>query len=308
MDRQAIAWPVKTREIHDAIFDSRVWNDFQFRDDDIVIASWGKSGTTWVQQIVAQLLFDGAENMPVAKISPWLDYVLPPLETMQQELRTQTHRRFMKTHLPLDALVFSQKAKYIYVGRDGRDLVWSMYNHHARFVPEFYTAFADNPRRGPDPSHRDHFGPPDGDVVAYFREWLAKDGYPWWPFWENVRGWWNVRGLPNVHLVHFANLKRDLSSEMQRIAHFLEIPIDETRWPMLVEHCTFDYMKAHAEELTPLGGAIWEGGAQTFMHRGENGRWRDALDAEDIRGYEARVLLEVGADGARWLATGELPS
>ena len=31
---------------------------------------------------------------------------------------------------PLDALVFSPKAKYIYIGRDGRDVVWSMYNHH----------------------------------------------------------------------------------------------------------------------------------------------------------------------------------
>jgi aryl sulfotransferase len=284
-----------------------VWNDFQFRDDDIVIASWAKSGTTWVQQIVAQLLFGGAENVPLAKISPWLDYVLPPIEAMQQELQSQTRRRFMKTHLPLDALVFSRKAKYIYVGRDGRDLVWSMYNHHAQLVPEFYTAFANNPRRGPDLCYRDQFGPPEGDVVAYFRGWLAKDGYPWWPFWENVRGWWNVRGLPNVHLVHFANLKRDLSVEMRRIAGFLDIPIDETRWPTFVEHCTFDYMKAHAEHVTPLGGAIWEGGAQTFMHSGQNGRWRDALGGDDIRAYEARALAELGPDGARWLAHGEMP-
>jgi hypothetical protein len=46
-------------------------------------------------------------------------------------VEAQTHRRFLKTHLPLDALVFSPKAKYIYIGRDGRDVVWSMYNHHA---------------------------------------------------------------------------------------------------------------------------------------------------------------------------------
>jgi aryl sulfotransferase len=110
-----------------------------------------------------------------------------------------------------------------------------------------------------------------------------------------------------MHLVHFANLKRDLSVEMRRIAGFLDIPIDETRWPTLVEHCTFDYMRAHAEEVTPLGGAIWEGGAKTFMHRGENGRWRDALGADDIRAYEARALAELGPDGARWLAHGEMP-
>src|SRR5687768_13845331 len=50
-------WPQKTRELHNHHFDSTIWNDFQFRDDDIVISTYAKSGTTWVQQIVAQLLF-----------------------------------------------------------------------------------------------------------------------------------------------------------------------------------------------------------------------------------------------------------
>ena len=45
-----------TRELHNHHFDSTIWNDLQFRDDDIVISTYAKSGTTWVQQIVAQLL------------------------------------------------------------------------------------------------------------------------------------------------------------------------------------------------------------------------------------------------------------
>ena len=53
------AGPVKTRELHNHHFDSTIWNDFNFRDDDIVISTYAKSGTTWVQQIVAQLLFNG---------------------------------------------------------------------------------------------------------------------------------------------------------------------------------------------------------------------------------------------------------
>ncbi len=36
---QGITWPVKTREIHNVVFDSSVWNDFKFRADDIVIAT-----------------------------------------------------------------------------------------------------------------------------------------------------------------------------------------------------------------------------------------------------------------------------
>lgn len=56
------AWPRKAREIHNHHMDSTVWNGFDFRDDDVIIATWAKSGTTWMQQIVAQLIFRGAEG------------------------------------------------------------------------------------------------------------------------------------------------------------------------------------------------------------------------------------------------------
>jgi aryl sulfotransferase len=46
-------------------------------------------------------------------------------------VEAQSHRRFVKTCLPVDALVFSPKAKYVYIGRDGRNVVWSLYNHHS---------------------------------------------------------------------------------------------------------------------------------------------------------------------------------
>ena len=127
----SIAWPQKTREMHNHHFDSTIWNDLRFRDDDIVIATHVKSGTTWLQQIVSQLLFDGEEGLEVATMSPWLDLRVPPKEVKLPEVEAQTHRRFLKTHLPVDALVYSPKAKYIYISRDGRDIVWSMYNHHA---------------------------------------------------------------------------------------------------------------------------------------------------------------------------------
>ena len=72
--------PEKIRELHNHHFDSTIWNDFEFRDDDIVIATYAKSGTTWMQQIVSQLLFDGAENLETAEMSPWMDLRIPPKE------------------------------------------------------------------------------------------------------------------------------------------------------------------------------------------------------------------------------------
>src|SRR6185295_13732693 len=304
MQTDKIKWPVKTREIHSTFFDSRVWNDFKVRDDDIIIGTWAKSGTTWMQQIIGQLVFEGQEGVPVSELSPWLDFVLPPLEPMLQGVNAQTNRRFIKTHLPLDALKFSPQAKYLYVGRDGRDVVWSMHHHHFTFRPEAYEAFNNNPRRGPGA----HFDPPTADVAQYFRDWLAKDGYPWWPFWENIRTWWAARDLPNVRLVHFAKLKADLGGEMRRIAQFLDIHIAPELWPAIVEHCTFDYMKEHAQYAAPLGGAFWEGGAKTFINKGVNGRWRDVLTPADNRAYEERARAELGEECAHWLATGDLPA
>src|SRR5215472_18618275 len=115
MNGTPIAWPQKTHELQSHHFDSTIWNDFRFRDDDIVISTYGKSGTTWTQQIVGQLLFGGKPGIPVAEMSPWLDLRVPPKAVKLPEVEAQTHRRFIKTHLPVDALVFSPKAKYIYI-------------------------------------------------------------------------------------------------------------------------------------------------------------------------------------------------
>src|SRR5262249_39805648 len=112
-------FPQKTREIHNHHFDSTIWNELKFRDDDVVVATYGKSGTTWLQQIVGQLIFSGAGDVPVAEISPWLDLRVPPKPVKLPMVEAQAHRRFLKTHLPVDALVFSPKAKYLFVARDG---------------------------------------------------------------------------------------------------------------------------------------------------------------------------------------------
>ena len=300
MAMDASEYPAKTREMHSHHFDSTIWNDIAFRDDDIIISTYAKAGTTWMQQIISQLIFNGAEGLAVAEMSPWLDLRVPPKEVKLPEVEAQTHRRFLKTHLPVDALVFSPKAKYLYIARDGRDVVWSMYNHHTTANALWYEALNDTPGLVGPP-----IGPPPDDVLQYFDDWLARDGHPFWPFWENIRSWWAIRQLPNVLMVHFENLKADMSGEIRRIAGFLDIPIDEAVWPAILTHCSFDYMKANATASVPLGGAFWDGGANSFINKGTNGRWRDRLSPEQSTAYETRALAELGADCAHWLATGE---
>lgn len=293
--------PQKTRELQTRVADSTIWNEFRFRNDDIVIATYQKAGTTWMQQIVGQLLFGGDPHLNTHRLSPWVDSRLPPKDEKLAQLEAQTHRRFLKTHLPADALVMSPKAQYIYVGRDGRDVVWSYHNHLATMTPE----------------HRDRLNnlpgveaplmePPPADIREFWRLWLDRENYPQFSFWNHIQSWWALRARPNVLLMHFANLKRDMPSEIRRIAAFLDVPIDEARWDAILEYCSFDSMKARA-----AGKAAWQqvfvGGEKSFFHRGVNGRWVDTLTPEDIAEYEARAVRELGPECAHWLATGHRP-
>ncbi|MCU9850525.1 sulfotransferase domain-containing protein [Defluviimonas sp. WL0024] len=299
MTSNAPPWPRKTRELHNHHFDSTISNDFRFRPDDIVIGTYAKSGTTWMQQIVGQLIFAGAEDVNVPELSPWLDLTVPPKEETLPAVEAQTHRRFLKTHLPVDALVFSPEAKYIYVGRDGRDVVWSMYNHHARANVEWYRALNEAPGRVGEA-----IAPPPASIRQYFHDWLDRDGHPFWPFWESIRSWWEVRNLPNVLLVHYADLKADMPGEIARIAEFLGAAVEPGRWPAILDHCSFDYMKRNAARSAPLGGILWDGGAETFIYKGTNGRWRDVLSADESEEYERMANEALGYEAAYWLANG----
>ncbi|HWA61666.1 MAG TPA: sulfotransferase domain-containing protein [Caulobacteraceae bacterium] len=299
MDDAAIVWPRKTRELMNHHMDSTVWNDFPFRDDDIVVATYGKSGTTWTQQIVGQLVFGGDPDVAMSDLSPWLDLRVPPKEVKLGLLAGQTHRRVIKTHLPVDALVFEPRAKYLYIGRDGRDVLWSLYNHHSQGNALWYELLNDTPGRVGPP-----IDPPDPDIRRYFLTWLEKDGFPFWSLWDNVASWWGARDLPNVRLVHFNDLKADLPGQMRAIAEFLDIDVPEDRWPAILEYCSFDWMKAHAGQVAPLGGAIFDGGGEAFINKGVNGRWRDVLTADDVALYERTAQEKLGPDCARWLANG----
>ncbi|MGL4542530.1 MAG: sulfotransferase domain-containing protein, partial [Polymorphobacter sp.] len=135
--------------------------------------------------------------------SPWLDLRVPRKAEKLPMIEAQTHRRFIKTHLLVDALVFGPRAKCPYIGRDGRDVVGSLYNHHFNADATWYDALNNVPGRVGPPIEL-----PPADIRQYWRDWADRDGHAFWPFWENIRSWRAIRDLPNVKLVHFEDLKR----------------------------------------------------------------------------------------------------
>lgn len=290
------AWGVAPIEVRNHTIDSLRWVGMSDRPGDVFIATWAKSGTTWVQQIVAQLVLGAGTKVAINKVSPWLENRIFPFREMWSNLKEQKHQRFVKTHLPANALPYRPDAKYIYVGRDGRDAFWSWHNHHARLRPEVYDVMRLLPGDcGPPMSL------PAKDVRQGFLEWLARDGHPLWPFWSHIRSWWEIRHLPNVLLLHFDELKRDLVGSIHRIGKFIGIDHAAVNLPLIAHHCSFDYMKTNSEDLLPEYAAALAGGATNFIHRGEGGGWKDVLNAEDIGSYYTHVFANLDHECARWL-------
>lgn len=297
--------PVKTREVYNHHQDSTIWNSFPFRDDDIVITTYAKSGTTWMQQIIAQLTHSGDPAVSAGALSPWVELRIIPRDDLFKMLEAQTNRRFLKTHLPADAMVWNPKVKYIFLGRDGRDMIWSFYHHISIATPLFWNLINETPGRvGPPLAH-----PPESprDLFLDLLEDDTRPSLPW-PFWSHISSWWAVRDEPNVLFVHFADLKKDLDSEMRRIVKFLNIPsLSDEKWQAAVEHSTFDWMKEHSElQVPPLMEQAFMGGSREFINKGTNGRWKDVLSEEDTRRYMEKAREELGDSCAEWLEKGRL--
>ena len=120
------------RRYRNFVFDSGRWDAFEFRDGDIVISTPPKCGTTWMQMLCALLIFRTPDlPAPLAMLSPWLDMNLRPLDEVRADLAAQSHRRFVKTHTPLDGLPWDDRVTYVHVARDPRDAALSWDNHMA---------------------------------------------------------------------------------------------------------------------------------------------------------------------------------
>ncbi|HZI39338.1 MAG TPA: sulfotransferase domain-containing protein [Acidimicrobiia bacterium] len=297
--------PARTRTYRHHHLDSTRWDAVSLRPGDIVVSTSAKAGTTWMQRILSLLVF-GTGPLPdvLSKVSPWIDCrYTDPLDEVVARIEAQEHRRFFKTHLPVDALPFDEKVRYIVVGRDTRDVFMSLWNHYRNYTEVMYAAIAaGDPPGEPLPRCPD-------DLRWLWTQWLTRSSFPWesdgWPFWSHhyhAAAWWEFRALENVLLIHYNDLQRDLEGEMRRVADHVGIDVAEESWPALVAAAGFEAMKTDgARLLGPMDR--FAGGPDSFLYKGFNGRWRSALTPADLGLYDAVVS---GLDPAlrAWLEDG----
>ncbi|MDE2487518.1 MAG: sulfotransferase domain-containing protein [Alphaproteobacteria bacterium] len=303
------------RVVRSPVTDSRRWNAFQPRDGDIVVATFAKCGTTWTQRIVDLLVFQSPDVRPFGQTSPWLDSTIQePLDQQLARLQAQTHRRYVKSHLPFDALPVWDTVKYIHVGRDGRDARLSWQNHEQGFTPQALARVAEQAMALAAETGAGPGGPPPAlpaDPRAYLLRWFddleaALDGPDRGAssFFGFEATYWRERRRPNLLFVHFDDMKQDLAGEMRRISEFLEIDTPKALMPTLVEAARFESMKRDGDAMYPLLKETFDRGADRFINQGRSGRWREHLSAEDADRYEAIVRRAATPGLARWLQGG----
>lgn len=288
------------------LLDSTRWEHIRPRGDDIIVATPYKSGTTWMQSIVLHLIFQDLRPRAITAFSPWIDRRTGPIEELVARLEAQTHRRCLKSHLPLDGLRFFEQVKYIVVGRDPRDVFMSLWNHYSSYTPAMFEMINDTPGRVGPPLE-----PCPEDIRSFWNLWINKgwfawesEGYPHWSNLRHVQTWWNFRHLPNILFVHFNDLLADLEGEIARIARYLDIACPRDTLAAIADLVTFKSMKRDAQVLQPDAHERFHGGAETFIFKGTNGRWRGVLSDDDLAMYRAAVARELTADCHQWLERG----
>jgi aryl sulfotransferase len=277
--------------------DSARWDGFPFRNGDIVISTRSKSGTTWAQMICALLIFQSPRlPAPLATLSPWLDWLLIPRADVVAGLEAQSHRRFIKTHTPLDGIPSDSRATYLVVARHPLDMAVSLFHQGAnlnrariaellnqsepaaeRRQPDLHTSLVKWINRETDP--RADLDSLQGVLMHLTDAWQRRD---------------------DILLVHYSDLLRDLGGEMRRIADHLHIDVPEGRWPELVEAATFAAMRTKSGVLVPDPAGIMKD-HDAFFRRGTSGAGRELLSDAEYTNYLVRAESLAPADMLTWL-------
>jgi aryl sulfotransferase len=280
--------------------DSGRWTDFPVRDGDIVISTRSKSGTTWVQMICALLIFQSTDlPAPLGHLSPWLDFLVTPKEEVFERLAAQDHRRFIKTHTPLDGIPIDDRGTYIVVARHPLDMAVSLYYQGDNIDRDRMRALT-----GHAPAVSSTV--PRPELHEWLINWIRADRDPREAM-DSLQGvmWhladaWARRDRPNVVLVRYADLLADLEGQMRRLATRLGIAVAEDQWPSLVEAATFDRMRERSSQLVPDTHGVLKDSA-AFFRRGSSGGGREALSVEELTDYEGRVARLAPHDLISWL-------
>jgi hypothetical protein len=228
---------------------------------DVIVASYPRSGSTWVRFLLANLLL-APDGPPVDFHS--LGELVPDLHLPEHwpAVRSAHPPRLLKTH-DLPARRFRRA---IYVLRDGRDVAVShyLYLRHLRRFDGSFLAFLESRKLGP-------------------ARWA-----------RHAMRWLRPSGRRRLLTVRYEDLVDEPARELRRMAEFAELPHGPVVTDWAVRHSTFDAMR----RLQETSGRPHDN-AEGFVHvrRGAVGEWRQWFEQAHSRAFNrhaGEVLRRLG--------------
>ena len=241
---------------------------------DVFVACYVKSGTNWTMQIAHQLLNHGkAEFGHIHEVIPWPDTKLMgpmrgyavPLEDESAWRASPEGKRVIKTHFNWEDLPYSEHARYIIVIRDPKDVFVSSYH--------FFSFF------------------PIRSVDLWIKLFCSENMF--FGSWAtSTAGYWAQRSRPNVLLLSFKSMKRDLPGTVRKIADFLQVRSDEETIQRVVEKSSFEYMKTIEDKFGVWKIIPWQSHVQ-MMRKGAVGGSSELLSPDRQRQMDAYFMAEL---------------
>ncbi len=274
------------------VSDSARWAAFEPRAGDIVVNTPPKSGTTWIQGILAMLITGDPEtDAEVSVKSPWIDVIFRPIEDVTARLAAQDHRRQVKSHTPYDGIPYWQDLRYISVYRHPIDIHFSFRNHVKNFKFDLMKdLYPDDPRE----SFRIFLQDDNRDeaslrgIVTHFKETLARDQ------------------RENLIRLHYKDMLQELSKHVALIANHIGISHAPDVMAAIVKAATFDSMKANAHRFAPAAGqGVWKQDAGFFESAASN-KWEGVLTDADIKAYDTAISKHLTDSDRAWLEWGSV--
>ncbi|KAJ7984462.1 hypothetical protein DPEC_G00355080 [Dallia pectoralis] len=231
-----------------------------FRPDpsDILIATYPKAGTTWVQEIVDLLRHDGDEEAtrraPTQERSPFLEiHYPPPIPSGLSRIEKMTPPRVIKTHLPINLVpegFWENKCKVIYVARNAKDNLVSYYHFEKMTFIQ------------PEP------GPWDGYIHKFMNGELA-----WGSWYNHVKDYWMEREKKNILYLFYEDMQENPRREVERIMHYLDLSLSDDVISRIVELTSFKSMKENPMANYSSMPDIFDQSISPFMRKGVVGDW-----------------------------------
>lgn len=286
-----IAAPIPPSRLYKSkIADPARWNAFKPRAGDVVVTTPPKSGTTWMQGIVALLVSgDPLVDADLDAKAPWLDINEPDIDTVMHQLESQENQRQIKTHTPLDGIPIWPDLRYICVFRHPIDVHFSFRNHLANMTKAVLgDIYPDDPSESfaifLNGTHRD--GASLASIIDHYNSALA------------------CRDHENVLCLHYADMLRDLPTAVRRISTHIKVAHPPDVEQTLIDAATFDNMKSNADRFVISAGKHFWKQDSGFFESASSNKWLGKLTQSDLDAYDKAMNGSLNADDRHWLEWG----